>query len=87
MAGKDYYNILGVSRSAGEREIKQAYRRLARKYHPDINPGDKSAEGKFKQINEAYEVISDKEKRRKYDQFGDQWQYADQFAGAQQIPL
>ena len=84
MAGKDYYNILGVSRSAGEREIKQAYRRLARKYHPDINPGDKSAEGKFKQINEAYEVISDKEKRRKYDQFGDQWQYADQFAGAQQ---
>ncbi len=84
MAGKDYYNILGVSRSAGEREIKQAYRKLARKYHPDINPGDKSAEGKFKQINEAYEVLSDKEKRSKYDQFGDQWQYADQFAGAQQ---
>ncbi len=82
MAGKDYYNILGVNRSASEREIKQAYRRLARKYHPDVNPGDKSAEEKFKQINEAYEVLSDKENRQKYDQFGDQWQYADQFAKA-----
>ena len=80
MAGKDYYNILGVNRDASEREIKQAYRRLARKYHPDVNPGDKSAEARFKQINEAYEVLSDKEKRQKYDQFGDQWQYADQFA-------
>ena len=88
MAGKDYYSILGVNRSASEREIKQAYRRLARKYHPDVNPGDKSAEEKFKQINEAYEVLSDKEKRQKYDQFGDQWQYADQFArvGWQQAP-
>jgi DnaJ-class molecular chaperone len=82
MAGKDYYNILGVNREANEREIKQAYRRLARKYHPDVNPGDKSAEARFKQINEAYEVLSDKEKRQKYDQFGDQWQYADQFAQA-----
>jgi curved DNA-binding protein len=82
MAGKDYYKILGVSRSASEREIKQAYRRLARQYHPDVNPGDKSAEERFKQINEAYEVLSDKEKRQKYDQFGDQWQYADQFARA-----
>jgi len=88
MAGKDYYNILGVSRNASEREIKQAYRRLARQYHPDVNPGDKSAEARFKQINEAYEVLSDKEKRRKYDQFGDQWQYADQFARAyQQTPF
>ena len=89
MAGKDYYSILGVSRSASEREIKQAYRRLARQYHPDVNPGDKSAEAKFKQINEAYEVLSDKEKRQKYDQFGDQWQYADQFAQArrQQTPF
>ncbi|MFC2062606.1 DnaJ C-terminal domain-containing protein [Chloroflexota bacterium] len=89
MAGKDYYNILGVSRSASEREIKQAYRRLARKYHPDINPGDKSAEDKFKQMNEAHEVLSDKEKRQKYDQFGDQWQYADQIKQAQrqQAPL
>ena len=89
MAGKDYYNILGVNRNASEREIKQAYRRLARKYHPDVNPGDKSAEARFKQINEAYEVLSDKEKRQKYDQFGDQWQYADQFAqaGRQQTPF
>ena len=89
MAGKDYYSILGVSRGASEQEIKQAYRRLARKHHPDVNPGDKSAEARFKQINEAYEVLSDKGKRRKYDQFGDQWQYADQFAraGGQQTPL
>ncbi len=89
MAGKDYYNILGVNRNASEREIKQAYRRLARKYHPDVNPGDKSAEARFKQINEAYEVLSDKEKRQKYNQFGDQWQYADRFAqaGYQQTPF
>ncbi len=84
MAGKDYYSILGVNRNASEREIKQAYRKLARQYHPDVNPGDKSAEAKFKQINEAYEVLSDKEKRGKYDQFGDQWPYADQFAQAHQ---
>jgi len=89
MAGKDYYSILGVNRNASEREIKQAYRRLARKHHPDVNPNDKSAEEKFKGINEAYEVLSDKEKRPKYDQFGDQWQYADQFAQArwQQTPF
>ena len=79
---KDYYKILGVSRSASEKDIKQAYRKLARKFHPDVNPGDKSAESKFKEINEAHEVLSDAEKRRKYDQFGDKWQYADQFAGA-----
>jgi curved DNA-binding protein len=84
MAGKDYYNILGVSRSATEREIKQAYRKLARQHHPDVNPGDRSAEERFKQINEAYEVLSDKEKRRKYDKYGDQWQYADQFEKARQ---
>jgi len=82
MAGKDYYQILGVSRNASEKEIKQAYRRLARQYHPDLNPGDKSAEAKFKEINAAYEVLSDPEKRKKYDQFGDQWQYAEQFAKA-----
>ena len=64
MAGKDYYKILGVSRSASERDIKQAYRKLARQHHPDVNPGDKSAEEKFKQINEAYEVLSDKENRK-----------------------
>lgn len=79
MAGKDYYKILGVKKDASETEIKAAYRRLARKHHPDVNPGDKSAEAKFKEINEANEVLSDPEKRRKYDQFGDQWQYADQF--------
>ena len=82
MAGKDYYKILGVKRGASDKEIKQAYRKLARKYHPDVNPGDKSTESKFKEINEANEVLSDPEKRKKYDQFGDQWQYADQFAGA-----
>jgi len=80
MAGKDYYDILGISHSASEKDIKKAYRRLARKYHPDVNPGDKTAEEKFKQINEAHEVLSNKENRRKYDQYGDQWQYADQFS-------
>jgi len=80
MVDKDYYQILGVSRNASNKEIKQAYRRLARKYHPDINPNDKSAEAKFKEINAAYEVLSNPEKRKKYDQFGDQWEYADQFA-------
>jgi len=80
MANKDYYQILGVGRGASEREIKQAYRRLARKHHPDVNPGDKSAEAKFKEINAGYEVLSNPEKRKKYDQFGDQWEYAEQFA-------
>jgi len=83
MAGKDYYKILGVDRKASERDIKQAYRKLARQYHPDVNPGDKSAEEKFKQINEAYEVLSDKEDRQKYDKYGDRWQHADQFEQAQ----
>lgn len=82
MAGKDYYNILGIKRDASEDEIKKTYRKLARKYHPDVNPGDKTAEAKFKEINEAHEVLSDKEKRQKYDQYGDQWQHADQFAQA-----
>jgi molecular chaperone DnaJ len=89
MAGKDYYKILGVKRDAAEQDIKQAYRRLARKLHPDLNPGDKSAEAKFKEVNEAYEVLSDKEKRDKYDKYGDQWQHADQFAqsAGQQNPF
>ena len=84
MANKDYYNILGVKRNASEQEIKQAYRRLARKHHPDVNPNDKSAESKFKEVNEAYEVLSDKETRKKYDKYGDQWQYADQFEQVRQ---
>ncbi len=77
--GKDYYAILGIGRGATDKEIKQAYRRLARKYHPDINPGDKAAEAKFKEINEAYEVLSDPVKRGKYDRFGEHWQYATDF--------
>jgi len=80
MAGKDYYTIMGLGRGATEKEIKQAYRKLARKYHPDINPGNKAAEEKFKQINEANDVLSDPEKRRKYDQYGEAWEQADQFA-------
>jgi len=84
MAVKDYYKILGVDRKASERELKQAYRKLARQYHPDVNPGDKSAEERFKQINEAYEVLSDKENRQKYDKYGEQWQHAEQFEKARQ---
>lgn len=82
MPPKDYYSILGVSKTASEKEIKQAYRRLARKYHPDVNPGDKQAEERFKEINTAHEVLSDPEKRKKYDVYGDQWEHADQFANA-----
>ena len=67
---QDYYELLGVSRKAPQKEIRQAYRKLARKYHPDLNPGDKSAEEKFKQIQEAYDVLSDSKKRQAYDQFG-----------------
>ncbi len=74
MEYKDYYKILGVSKNASKEEISQAFRKLARKYHPDVNPGDKTAEEKFKEINEAYEVLSDPEKRKKYDQFGTHWQ-------------
>ncbi|OGO29276.1 MAG: hypothetical protein A2Z16_17085 [Chloroflexi bacterium RBG_16_54_18] len=71
---KDYYKILGVEKSADKDELKKAYRKLARKHHPDVNPGDKASEEKFKEINEAYEVLSDPVKRKKYDQFGAQWQ-------------
>jgi molecular chaperone DnaJ len=82
MAGKDYYSILGVSRTAADKDIKATYRKLARQYHPDVNPGNKSAEEHFKKINQAYEVLSDPEKRKKYDQYGDGWEHAEQYAEA-----
>ena len=75
---KDYYQILGISKDATAEDIKKAYRKLARKYHPDLNPGDKKAENRFKEINEAQEVLSDPEKRKKYDQYGQYWQQVGQ---------
>ncbi len=78
----DYYKVLGLNKIAKEGEIKKAYRKLARKYHPDLNPNDKEAEKKFKQINEANEVLSNPEKRKKYDQYGKDWQHADEFEKA-----
>lgn len=81
MEFKDYYATLGVAKTATEKEIKQAFRKLARKYHPDVNPGDKAAEARFKEINEANEVLGDPEKRRKYDELGANWRAYEQ-AGA-----
>jgi len=75
----DYYKILGIDKTASEDDIKKAYRKLARKLHPDLNPNDKEAHQKFQQINEANEVLSDPDKRKKYDQYGKDWQHADQF--------
>ena len=79
---KDYYKILGVSKNAGEKEIRSAYRKQARKYHPDVNPGDKAAEDKFKEINEANEVLSDPEKRKKYDELSAYYQQYGRMPGA-----
>ncbi|MDC6389594.1 J domain-containing protein [Maribacter sp. PR1] len=78
----DYYKILGLDKSATEKEIKSAYRKLARKHHPDLNPNNTEAEEKFKQINEAHAVLSDSEKRKKYDQYGKDWQHAEEFEKA-----
>src|SRR4029434_9637693 len=81
MEFKDYYSTLGVAKTATDKEIKQAFRKLARKHHPDVNQGDKSAEAKFKDINEAYEALGDPEKRKKYDELGANWRMYEQ-AGA-----
>ncbi|WP_271765718.1 J domain-containing protein [Aquimarina algiphila] len=75
----DYYKILGIPKNASESDIKKAYRKLARKYHPDLNPNDKEAERKFKEINEANEVLSNPENRKKYDQYGKDWKHAEEF--------
>src|SRR5438094_2303638 len=79
---KDYYKILGVSKNASEKEIRQAYRKLARQYHPDVNPNDKVAEEKFKEINEANEVLSDPEKRKKYYELSNYYQQYGHWPGA-----
>ncbi len=80
----DYYQILGVDKKATEKDIKNAYRKLARKFHPDLNPNDTEAEKKFQQLNEANEVLSDPEKRKKYDQYGQDWQHSEEFEKARQ---
>jgi DnaJ-class molecular chaperone len=80
---KDLYEVLGVKRDASEKDVRSAYRKLARKFHPDVNAGDKTAEARFKEINSAYEILSDADKRKKYDKYGDRWELADQIEEAQ----
>ncbi|MFD1292297.1 DnaJ C-terminal domain-containing protein [Lutibacter holmesii] len=80
----DYYKILGIAKTASESDIKKAYRKLARKYHPDLNPNDKKAEAKFKEINEANEVLSNPENRKKYDKYGENWEHAEAYEKANQ---
>ena len=84
MAYIDYYKILGIPKTASESDIKKAYRKLARKYHPDLNPNDKDAEKKFKEINEANEVLSQPKTRKKYDEYGEHWQHAEEYEKAKQ---
>ncbi|MDH6353783.1 curved DNA-binding protein [Dysgonomonas sp. PH5-45] len=84
MAFIDYYSILGLDKNATAADIKKAYRKLARKYHPDLNPDDKEAHKKFQQINEANEVLSDPEKRKKYDEYGENWKHAEEYEKARQ---
>jgi DnaJ-class molecular chaperone len=87
MEFKDYYQTLGLAKTASGKEIKQAYRKLARKFHPDLNPGDKASETRFKEINEAYEVLGDPEKRKKYDELGANWRQYEQAQQAGQSPF
>ena len=84
MAFVDYYGILSISKNATDKDVKKAYRKLARKYHPDLNPNDKEAEKRFKEINEANEVLSNPENRKKYDQYGEHWQNAEAYENAKQ---
>ena len=84
MAYIDYYKILGIERSATQDDVKKAYKKLARKYHPDLNPNDPDAHRKFQEINEAHEVLGDPEKRKKYDQYGENWKHADEFEAQRQ---
>src|ERR1700743_966173 len=84
MAFIDYYQVLGVPKTATEKEIKDAYRKLARKLHPDLNPNDAEARKKFQQLNEANEVLSDAEKRKKYDKYGENWQHGEEYEKYQQ---
>src|SRR5215469_14729071 len=83
MAFIDYYQTLGVPKNASEKDIKNAYRKLARKHHPDLNPNDPEANKKFQQLNEANEVLSDPEKRKKYDQYGENWQHGEEYENYQ----